>query len=391
VLNPPCPVCASHDLVPFLRRHQVPVHQNLVTDSQAGALAVTRGELDLVVCTGCGFVFNRAFDLSLLSYNENYDNSQTCSSHFDAYLDWLVEDLVEHQGVRHSRIVEVGCGKGHFLHKLVSYPGADNSGFGFDPSYIGATTLLDGRLRFRRCYYDGSCTDVMADVVVCRHVIEHVPEPLSLLRSVRAALAHTPQARVFFETPCVDWILRNQVGWDLFYEHCSLFSAASLQSAFEQAGFAVERVTHTFGGQYLWLEARLGDGLVPTGTSGAPTVALARAFAADNAARQQHWLTQLHQFTSRGKVAIWGAAAKGATLAHLIDPQGMLIDCVVDLNPNKQGCYLPGTGHLIVAPAELARRGVKTALLMNPNYRNENLALLSAAGSTLNLVDWNTP
>jgi SAM-dependent methyltransferase len=391
VLNASCPVCNGHDLLPFVHRHHVPVHQNLVIDSWVGARSVTRGELDLVVCEGCGFVFNRMFDLALLSYNEHYDNSQTCSSHFDAYLDRLVADLVEHQGVHHKRIVEVGCGKGQFLHKLVSYPGAENTGFGFDPSYVGATTLLDGRLSFRRCYFDESCTDVMADVVVCRHVIEHVPEPLSLLRSVRAALVHTPNARVFFETPCVEWILRNRVGWDFFYEHCSLFSEASLHTAFAQTGFTVERVTRTFGGQYLWLEARLGECVWPSALSGASTAVLAKAFSAEDSTLQRHWLKQLQQLTSSGKVAIWGAAAKGATLAHLIDPDGTLIDCMVDLNPSKQGGYLPGTGHLIVAPADLPRRGVKTALLMNPNYRIENLALLHAAGSTLDLVDWNTP
>src|SRR5213078_3046347 len=93
-----------------------------------------------------------------------------------------------------------------------------------------------------------------ADVVVCRHVIEHIPRPLDLLRAVRQAVAARPHARVCFETPCVEWVLRNQVVWDFFYEHCSLFSAASLATAFRAAGFEVTDVRHVFHGQYLWLE-----------------------------------------------------------------------------------------------------------------------------------------
>lgn len=383
-----CPVCESSRLTSFLRRSQVPVHQNLVVDSQTVARSVTRGELNLEVCEDCGFVCNSAFDLSKLAYGKDYDNTQSCSAYFDAYLDGLVKDMVERQGVRNSTIVEVGCGKGQFLRKLVSYPGAGNRGFGFDPSYAGPDVDLDGRLVFRRCYYDDTCADVAADIVVCRHVIEHVPEPLVLLRSVRAALGHSPKARVFFETPCVEWILRNRVVWDFFYEHCSLFSAASLSLAFRRAGFAVERVEHIFGGQYLWLEARAGDEASGAGRSCPETAALARDYGANEEALRNRWLDRLLELKARGKVALWGAGAKGATFANLVDPDCAIIDCVIDLNPNKQGRYIPGTGHPIVAPASLPVRGVNSAVLMNPNYREENLQLLAEAGIELDLIDW---
>ena len=44
-----CPVCKITKLILFLKRFQVPVHQNLVVNSQESARKVTRGELDLVV------------------------------------------------------------------------------------------------------------------------------------------------------------------------------------------------------------------------------------------------------------------------------------------------------------------------------------------------------
>ena len=382
-----CPVCEHAQLKPFLQRSQVPAHQNLVVTRQDAARTVTRGELDLVICEACGFVFNQAFDLSRLSYGEDYDNTQSCSAYFDAYLDGLVQDMVERQGVRNCVIVEVGCGKGHFLEKLVNYPGANNTGVGFDPSYVGPLTDLNGRLQFRTCNYDQSCTDIAADVVVCRHVIEHVPEPLEILRSVRAALASSPKARVFFETPCVEWILRHRVIWDFFYEHCSLFTAESLGLAFRRTGFAVERVEHNFGGQYLWLEARVADideALPVTGE----TVRLAMAYAAEEQKLREARLARLRALRQNGKVALWGAGAKGATFANLVDPDCILIDCIVDLNPNKQGRFIPGTGHPIIAPPDLPSRGVCCAVLMNPNYRQENLQLLAEVGIELNLIDW---
>lgn len=382
-----CPVCEGERLRSFLKRSQVPVHQNLLVNTQEAARTVTSGELELVICEDCGFVFNQAFELSRLSYGEDYDNTQSCSAYFDAYLDGLVKDMVERFGVRNCTIVEVGCGKGEFLKKLVNYPGANNSGFGFDPSYLGPLTDLEGRLQFRTCYYDESCTDIAADVVVCRHVIEHVPEPLDILRSVRAALALSPKARVFFETPCVEWILRHRVIWDFFYEHCSLFTAQSIGLAFQRSGFAVERVEHIFGGQYLWLEARVGAVEETLPTIG-EILGLATAYGEDEHKLRDAWLIRLRDLRCTGKVALWGAGAKGATFANLVDPHCTLIDCVVDLNPNKQGCFVPGTGHPIVSPSDLKGRRVHNAILMNPNYRDENLKLLAESGIQLNLIDW---
>jgi len=92
------------------------------------------------------------------------------------------------------------------------------------------------------------------------------------------------------------------------------------------------------------------------------------------------------QAARRGKVAVWGAGAKGVTFVNLFDPDGGLLDSVIDLNPRKQGHYVPGTGHPIVDHKEAGARGVRTAILMNPNYRAENIGLLAQAGLDMELV-----
>jgi len=231
-------------------------------------------------------------------------------------------------------------------------------------------------------------------VVVCRHVIEHVADPLELLRAVRAALRERPQARVFFETPCVLWILRNQVVWDFFYEHCSLFSAASLQLAFERTGFEVLQVRHVFAGQYLWLEARPAarlenDPVVGGYAAAASDLAdLALAYGASEQVQVRGWAKALERWRADGPVALWGAGAKGVTFAHLLDPQALCIDCVVDINPAKQGGHVAGSGHAIIAPSGLLRRGVAHVVLMNPIYRQEVQATLDELGCTARLIDW---
>jgi hypothetical protein len=59
----------------------------------------------------------------------------------------------------------------------------------------------------------------------------------------------------------------------------------------------------------------------------------------------------------------------------------------VDLNPNKQGHFIAGSGHPIVSYQELMPRGVATAILMNPNYGDENRLLLRDAGIQIDLIE----
>jgi 2-polyprenyl-3-methyl-5-hydroxy-6-metoxy-1,4-benzoquinol methylase len=377
-----CPVCGGVATREFLTRTQVPVHQNLITRTVEAARTIRRGTLEMAVCETCGFAFNRAFDETLLEYGDDYDNTQVHSPSFKSYTDGLVERLVG-LGVRDARVVEVGCGKGHFIQKLVE--SAPNTvGWGFDPSYVGPEDMLQGRLNFRREFYGPGCDAVLADVVVCRQVIEHGTTPMVLLEAVRAALARSPDARVFFETPSLDWILENVVVWDLFYEHCSLFTPGSLRTAFERAGFEVSEIATTFGGQYLWAEARVSSRPPTVEFRPGKTPELARRFAREEARLVEQLKRSL---VGAPSTAIWGAGAKGVTFANLADPTCTLVDCIVDLNPHKQGRFMPGTGHAIVAPEALMERGVKRAILMNPNYRDENQRLLSELGLDIALDD----
>lgn len=182
----------------------------------------------------------------------------------------------------------------------------------------------------------------------------------------------------FFETPCIEWILQNQAFWDFFYEHCSYFTAQSLTTCFEKAGFKVESVQHIFEDQYLFIETTLiQDNLpLPTKQPG-QIVNLAKQFLESENELKNVWQQKLRHFAQKGNIALWGAGGKGATFANLLDPEHQWITCVVDINPNKQSKYLPGTGHPIVSPENLGDYSVNTVLVMNPNYHKEIALILN--------------
>jgi SAM-dependent methyltransferase len=355
--------------------------------SRAAAREIARGELNLAHCGNCGFIQNLSFDPEKLIYGKDYENAQHHSPAFRGHIESLVEYLLNERGIRNSRIVEVGCGDAFFLRKLVENPDTGNTGVGFDPSYHGPETGESERLRLERRYYDENCADVAADVVICRHVIEHVPDPVGLLLSVGKALERSPQAQVYFETPCVEWILASNAIWDFFYEHCSYFSARSLETAFERAGYQVKRVNHIFSGQYLWLEANKAENRVEVVSDAGSVPENAERFRLNEARILARLAQQMASITVDHRLAIWGAGAKGATFANLLDPQCTTIDCVIDINPNKQGHFVAGTGHPIVSPDQAHRRGVTAAFLMNPNYRTEIEKMLLDVGFDIRLLN----
>ena len=119
-----CPICDTQAPAAFLQRDGVPVHQNLLFDDPGAARAIARGRLELSACPTCGFVYNRAFDASLLAYGERYENAQDCSPAFAAHMRLLADEIVR-AAPEDARIVEIGCGKGSFLRALVdAVPGA---------------------------------------------------------------------------------------------------------------------------------------------------------------------------------------------------------------------------------------------------------------------------
>lgn len=384
--NQKCPVCDGPAAPPFLRRKGVPAHQNLLLADRDAATSIARGDLVMTGCPSCGFVHNQAFDPSLLNYGESYDNAQSCSPAFSEHLTGLARRIVraESEGLR--RVVEVGCGKGEFLRQVVGLGGTGWSGTGFDPSYVGPEERPKDRVTFRREFYGPGSANLQADIVVCRHVVEHVPDPLVLLTAVRQALRGSPTAKVYFETPCVEWILKNEVIWDFFYEHCSLFTAASLATAFQSSGFDVTDIGHVFGGQYLWIEAVPAADQTEIILSPGAMPDLAARFGPAETTLLASWLEFVANLSKRHAVALWGAGAKGVTLANLIDPERSKIDSVVDINPRKQGRFLPGTGHPIIGPPGLLDRGVTAVILMNPNYEVEVRASIDAISPTVELV-----
>jgi hypothetical protein len=244
---------------------------------------------------------------------------------------------------------------------------------------------------FIQDFYSERYLHYRADLICCRHVIEHIQQPGQLVATLRHSLENQLDAVVFFEMPNVIWILRNLTFWDIFYEHCSYFSPGSLTRIFAKNRFEILRVTEAFGSQYLWLEARPQNESKAARLTGQETLQeLTEAvtyFTQHYPDKLAAWRSQLLDEKSKSRrVVIWGAGAKGVTVLNTLAVPLDAVEFVVDINPRKQGKYIPGTGQQIVSPDFLKTYAPDTIFVMNPNYLLEIQETIATLGLRTRLV-----
>lgn len=367
-----CPLCQSGDLLQILCWEQIPVHQNLVFTSSEAAQAAVRGKVTLTGCRRCSFTFNATFDLGLLEYGPNYDNCQAASSLFRDHQTAIRRAIAAGVAAKSGVVLEAGCGKGEFLRELVEQELPGWSGIGIDPAYTGEALKLGGRLRFIPEFFDARYDDLRADVTYSRHVIEHVSDPVPFVRQMANCTLESSAGGILLETPNMEWTLRNQAFWDISYEHCSLFSDASIRTLLLLAGAKPTSVEHVFGGQYLLVRGAKSQ--APMETIAPPDAGwadLLTDFSVSHNAWIEAFRRRLETAKSRGKIAVWGAAGKGAMFCIRIDPEGVLIDRVIDNNPNKHEKHIAGTGHRIELPSAKSLGDIQLVVVMNSNYLAE--------------------
>ncbi|MCC6848767.1 MAG: methyltransferase domain-containing protein [Deltaproteobacteria bacterium] len=380
----PCPCCASAVAgSPAFVHPAVPVLLNVLAPTEEAARRAPARRLELVDCPTCGAVFNRAFDG--VPYGPDYFVDPTRSARYRQHLD----DVSDRLAARMERsptfsVVDVGAGQGSFLAHLAGRLGTRVArAHGFDPAFRAGQAQLPDNVGVTAARLDAAgaaALDFPVDVVVTRHVLEHVAAPVPFLASLRESLA--APFLLLVETPNVAHSLEHGLLHDFCYEHCTMLGETALAEVLGRAGYDHVQVGRAFGGEYL-LAFAAAPGARPAAPRPTPPDAgvpravptrladVARRFVPEHRDRLRH-------ARARGPIALWGAAGKGALFVHLVDPDRELVSTVVDIHPNKHGMFLPGTGHRIVSPEEARRRTVRTVVVANATYVDEVAALCDA-------------
>jgi hypothetical protein len=119
-----------------------------------------------------------------------------------------------------------------------------------------------------------------------------------------------------------------------------------------------------------------------------PADALYSSFSARFAERVAQSHRRIDELRSdRRRVVVWGAGAKGVTFLNLLRlTAGSGVDWVVDINPRKQGHFVPLMGQRIVGPDFLLENPPQLVIVLNPEYELEVRSMINDRGIDCEVV-----
>lgn len=384
-----CPVCHTSEWFAFLSVPSVVVDIGRLFDTEQEAQQARRGSLELALCKHCGYIGNRAYKFAADSFAPGYEVSLHHASAYRKFLVDLADRLILTYNLQGKTILEVACGSGFFL-RLMLERGV-GQGIGIDPSLVkdGIEWQNGKSITWVRDFYDEHLAHLHADFIVCRQALHEIPEPRAFVESIRRTVGRRKDVRLYFEMVNAVNLFTKKIVWQLLYEYRSFLTADSLTWFFEDCDFTVLGVGPCYEDeQYVSIELapRSEESRPASATQRPPVGGTTAAYLQDFADAFQSkialWSTRLAEIRKSGrKVVAWGAAGRGITFLNLADRDHQ-IRYIVEINPARQGKYIPGTGTQVVSPEFLKDYKPDVIVLTNATYEREIRQQASSMGLT---------
>lgn len=355
--------------------------------------------LKAFVCESCWLVqlqdFTGAEELFRPDYAYFSSVSKSWLRHSEAYVDAMVERFSLNSK---SQLVEIAANDGY----LLQYANARGIAcYGIEPTATAAAIARAKGLDIIEEFFgekvgrELAAANRSADLIAANNVLAHVPDINDFLLGFRELLK--PHGVATFEFPHLLNLMTHAQFDTIYHEHYSYLSLVALERIFTANGlvmFDVEELP-THGGSLRCYVQRADAGNQPRVSSVDALLMKERAAGVDSTAYydglqakadriRDDFVAYLLDAKRNGlSVAAYGAAAKGNTLINYAAVGADLISFVVDNNPSKQGCYLPGSRIPIVAESVLREKQPDRVVILPWNIAGEitnDLAFISEWG-----------
>ncbi len=324
-----CPVCEQSAATLVWETGAAPILQLLA----AGEMARPEhfGRLTIVRCGACGHLYNQAFNEALSERMYGGDVLSNVPVH--ASMSRGLEEIANWIGVAAvagKRVLEVGGGSGH-LARILARTAAEVTVF--EPSRgLRTESLPEQNVTVTRAMFSSARAGEPADLIMCRQVLEHVADPLALLREIRAALQ--ADGGLYLEVPRSEYIEANASLFDLHYAHVQYFHEAHVLALAARAGFTLERRWHLKQGHDMGFLLRAAPAQA---AHGIPAAVIAPALAERFDARRRDGRRVLAGLS--GRIGLYGATWQGLSFLTTFDDDRAFA-AVVDDNAGYDGFVL---------------------------------------------------
>ncbi|MBT8401830.1 MAG: class I SAM-dependent methyltransferase [Rhodothermia bacterium] len=375
-----CRSCQSLNLTTVLEYGQTPLSDRLTAPTKAHD-EVPLVPLTLTVCNDCTLVQIKETVPPHLLFDDAYPYFSSVSPSLVRHFRQSARHLIETRGLDgKSLVVEAASNDGCMLRNFVE------NGIpvlGIDPAGPPVQLARSRGVRTLKTFFDEELAlqlrrdEAEASVFLANNVLAHVADLNGFVAGITHVLA--PHGIAVLEVPYLPDLL-DKVEFDtVYHQHLCYFSITSLASLFERHGLfinRVERISIHGGSVRLYAEHRksVDDSVLDLleYESNRQQKDLLQGFVLRVQQVKVGLRNLLREIRNTGaRVAAYGAAAKGNTLASYCGLTRHEIEYIVDLNEYKQGLLFGQDLIPICAPSRLLEDLPDYVLILAWNFADE--------------------
>ena len=351
-----CRGCGAKLTLTFLDLGMSPIANNLVEDKQLNHRNKSY-PLRAMTCEKCALVqLSEAIPKEKLfpsSYTYFSSYSSTWLEHSKSYAEKIISLLQLNQN---DLVVEIASNDGYLLQYFA------NSGIkvlGIEPaSGVAKAAIAKGIPTLINYFGESTAVELTQGqkpkLMIGNNVLAHVPDIHDFIKGFSLLIAD--EGLITFEFPHLLNLIKKTQFDTIYHEHYSYLSVTALLPIFAQHGLRIINVEKllTHGGSLrVFVAKNISSWIVHESVRA--TIAeesqydprdlrIYETLQRKVEGIKHNLLSELIKCKKDGKrISAYGAAAKGVTLLNYCGVSNDLIDYVVDLNPNKQGKFLPGS------------------------------------------------
>lgn len=297
------------------------------------------------ICHECQHISNvEAKDIFYAS--ENYQVKSIASNAMSKLLNEIFEYISKLINKK-SNILEIGSGSGELARSLALTHRVET----VDPA---VTVDISGVTHHWTQLFDSNFPGSNYDLIIARHVIEHVKNPKDFLKNIVDRL--NKNGRIYLEIPSLEATLDSLRIMDFFHDHIHYFSKISLSRIANELGLELIYEYSLLNGLHIGYVFELTNQKQVLSSKSRNIVQLL----AESKFKFKLILEEIDK--SSGQILLYGAGAHASTFtSQLNDHQAKKIYQIWDRSIHKQGLYLPN----VSVPISLPKKGINPTLIIN--------------------------
>ncbi|MCC6579727.1 MAG: methyltransferase domain-containing protein [Phycisphaeraceae bacterium] len=354
---------------------------------------LTRGPLELVLCSAspghdhCGLLQLRHSYPASEMYGLNYGYRSALNRSMVSHLEGIVERLTRLAPVqRDDLVIDIGSNDGTLLS---FYPEQGPLLVGIDPTGEKFARYYRPDIQLIPDFFNADLVrkrfgDRKARIVTSIAMFYDLDRPMDFMSQVRDVLA--PDGVWLFEQSYMPAMLEANAYDTICHEHVEYYGLHQIKYMTDRCGLKIidVRLNDVNGGSFAVAVARKDSRHTEDEVNilrllrrehelGLDTVEAYEGFRAEVFHHREKLNQLLADLRGEGKRVIgYGASTKGNVILQFCGIGPEQLPCIAEVNPDKFGCFTPGTGIPIVSEAQ-AKAGRPTHMLVLPWHFRENL------------------